>query len=316
MVGAPPKPLVAVVGPTAAGKSDLALRLALAFDGEIVAADSRQVYRYMDTGTAKPSATDRARVTHWLIDVIDPDALFSLAQYLDLAREALDGVWRRGRVPFLVGGTGQYVWALIEGWQVPRIPPDRELRRSLEERMQSEGIDALYSELAAVDAAAAARIDPRNVRRVVRALEVRYLTGDAISSRVAKLQPDFQPLILAIDRPRAELYRRIDERVDRMLESGLVDEVRSLLERGYGCDLPPMSGIGYRQVCAYVRGEMTLSEVAVKMKTETHRLARMQYTWFHRDDPRIRWLDTPPGDPYDQAAAKVEQFLRECRGGL
>jgi tRNA dimethylallyltransferase len=310
MAGAPPRPLVAVVGPTASGKSDLALRLALTFDGEIVGADSRQVYRYMDAGTAKPSAADRARVAHWLIDVVDPDADFSLAQYLDLAREALDGVCRRGRVPFLVGGTGQYVWALIEGWQVPRIPPDRELRRSLEERAQRDGIDALYSELVAIDAGAAARIDPRNLRRVVRALEVRYLTGEAMSSVATKLQPDFQPLILAIDRPRAELYRRIDERVDRMLESGLVDEVRSLLERGYGCDLPPMSGIGYRQVCAYVRGEMTLPEVAGKMKTESHRLARMQYTWFHRDDPRIRWLDASAGDVYEKAAVLVETALR------
>jgi tRNA dimethylallyltransferase len=314
MGGAPPKPLVAVVGPTASGKSDLALRLALAFDGEIVGADSRQVYRHMDAGTAKPSPAERARVPHWLIDVVDPDGDFSLAQYLELARETLGAIWRRGRLPFLVGGTGQYVWALIEGWQVPRAPPDRGLRRSLEERAEREGIDALHRELAAVDSAAAARIDPRNVRRVVRALEVRYLTGEAISSRAAKLQPDFQPLILAIDRPRAELYRRIDERVDRMLESGLVDEARSLLGRGYGPGLRPMSGIGYRQVCAYLRGETTLADAAARMKTETHRLARMQYAWFRRDDPRIRWLDASAGrDVYDDAAAAVRQYLTRRR---
>ena len=303
------KALIAIVGATASGKSGLAFKLALAFDGEIVGADSRQVYRYMDGGTAKPSLEDRARVPHWLIDIVDPDADFSLAQYLELAREALDEIWRRGRTPFLVGGTGQYVWALIEGWQVPRVPPDRELRRSLEERAGREGIDALYRELAAVDSVAAARIDPRNLRRVVRALEVRYLTGETKSSPAAKLQPDFEPLILAIDRPRDELYRRIDERVDRMLESGLIDEVRSLLERGYGADLPPMSGIGYRQVCAHLRGEMTLAEVAAKMRTETHRLARMQNTWFRPDDPRIHWLDASASDPYDEAAALVEAFL-------
>jgi len=306
----PHRPLIAIAGPTASGKSGLAFRLALAFDGEIVGADSRQVYRYMDIGTAKPTPEERARVPHRLIDVVDPDGEFSLVQYLELAREALGDIWRRGRTPFLVGGTGQYVWAVLEGWQVPRVPPDRGLRRSLEERAQREGTDALYRELAAVDSAAAARIDPRNVRRVVRALEVRYLTGEAISSRAAKLQPDFEPLILAIDRPRDELYRRIDERVDRMIGSGLVDEVRSLLERGYGADLPPMSGIGYRQVCAHLRGEMTLAEVAAKMKTETHRLARMQYTWFRRDDPRIHWVDASAGDPYDEAARVIDPFLR------
>jgi tRNA dimethylallyltransferase len=139
---------------------------------------------------------------------------------------------------------------------------------------------------------------------------VRYLTGKATQSPIEKLQPDFEPLILAIDMPRAELYRRIDERVDRMLASGLIDEVRSLLERGYGAGLPPMSGIGYRQVVAYLRDEVTLAEVAAKMKTETHRLARMQYTWFRRDDPRIRWLDGSTGDVYAEAAKAVKQFLR------
>ncbi len=305
------KPLVAVVGPTASGKSSLALRLALAFDGEIVSADSRQVYRHLNVGTAKPSPEDRTSVPHWLIDVVDPDAGFSLAQYLDLAQAALEDVWRRGRLPFLVGGTGQYVWALVEGWQVPRIPPDSTLRRSLQERAEREGIDALYHELAAADPTAASRIDPRNVRRVIRALEVRQLTGETHPSPVGRLQPDFTPLILAIDRPRAELYRRIDERVDRMLASGLVDEVRSLLERGYGADLSPMSGIGYRQVVTHLRGEMTLDEVAAKMKTETHRLARMQFTWFRRDDPRIRWLGASSGDQYDEAARIVEIFLRQ-----
>jgi tRNA dimethylallyltransferase len=307
------KPLVAVVGATASGKSALALRLALAFDGEIVAADSRQVYRYLDAGTAKPTPEERALVPHWLIDVVDPDGEFSLAQYLDMAREALADIWRRGRTPFVGGGTGQYVWALVEGWQVPHVPPDREVRRSLEDRAEREGIDALYRELSAIDDDAAARIDPRNVRRVVRALEVRYLTGEAQQSPIEKLQPDFEPLILAIDRPRAELYQRIDERVDRMLEAGLIDEVRSLLERGYREDLPPMSGIGYRQACAHLRSQMTLAEVASKMKTETHRLARMQYTWFRRDDPRIHWLDASAGDPYDKAATAIEAALGKKR---
>jgi tRNA dimethylallyltransferase len=196
---------------------------------------------------------------------------------------------------------------------VPRIPPDRDLRRSLEERAEREGVDALYRELAAIDASAASRIDPRNVRRVIRALEVRHLTGRAPSSPATRLQPDFAPLILAIDRPRPELYRRIDKRVDRMLESGLVDEVRSLLERGYGAELPPMSGIGYRQVCAYLRGETTLDEVATKTKTETHRLARMQCTWFRRGDPRIRWLNPSAGDMFDEASGIIKERIAHDR---
>jgi tRNA dimethylallyltransferase len=311
MAEAPRRPLVAVVGPTASGKSELALRLALAFDGEIVSADSRQVYRFMDVGTAKPTPEERAAVPHWLIDVVDPDAEFSLTHYLDLAREALADIWRRRRTPFLVGGSGQYVWALLEGWQVPRVPPDVDLRRSLEERAAREGADALYRELLARDASAAARVDARNVRRLVRALELQRQAAGAASRE--KLQPEFQPLILATDRPRAELYRRIDERVDGVLESGLVEEVRSLLARGYAADLPPMSGIGYRQVCRHLQGEMSLAEVAATMKTQTHRVARMQCTWFRRDDPRIHWLDAPSGDPYAAAAAIVKVVLHKKR---
>jgi tRNA dimethylallyltransferase len=308
MAGPARKPLVAIIGPTAGGKSDLALRLAFAFHGEIVSADSRLVYRYMDVGTSKPSLEERAGVPHWLVDVVEPNARFSLADYLDLARAVLDDIWRRRVLPLLVGGTAQYVWALIEGWQVPRVPPDRDLRRALEQRATHEGPDVLYQELVAVDPVAASRIDRRNVRRIIRALEVRQTTGGVLASP-ARLQPDFAPLILAIDWPRAGLYRRIDERVGRMLASGLVDEVRSLLERGYGEDLPPMSGIGYRQVIAHLKGKMTLDEVAAKMKTETHRLARMQYTWFRRDDPRIHWLDGSDGGVFDEASALVRELI-------
>lgn len=315
MGGAPRSPLIAVLGPTASGKSDLAVRLARAFNGEIVGADSRQVYQGMDIGTAKPVPEQRAEVPHHLIDVVEPDGDFSLGQYLEMARQALADIRGRGKTPFVVGGTGQYVWALLEGWQVPHVPPDRELRRSLEEKAAREGIDALYRELAAIDSQAAASIDSRNVRRVVRALEVHRLSGEPTLSRAGKLQPEFEPLILAVDWPRDEIYRRIDKRVDHMLESGLIDEVRSLLERGHSAALPPMSGIGYRQVWRYLQGEMSLPEVAARMKTETHRVARMQCTWFRRDDPRIHWLDASAGDPYDEAAGIIEAALRTKRSG-
>ena len=305
--------LVAVVGPTATGKTDLALHLALAFEGEIIGADSRQVYRGMDLGTAKPTAEQRAQVPHWLVDVVDPDEEFGLARYLDLAQAALDGIWSRGRLPFLVGGTGQYVWALLEGWQVPRVGPDWALRRELEERAHREGPQALHAEVAALDPEAARRLDPRNVRRVVRALEVMRRTGRPLSACQTRHPPDFPWLAIGLDLPSEELYRRIDTRVDAMIGEGFVEEVRGLLARGYRPDLPAMSGIGYRQVCQHLAGELSLEEAVARIKTETHRLARKQHNWFHRDDRRIHWIDVLLGDPYEEAAHLVESELNSWR---
>jgi len=302
--------LVAVVGPTATGKTDLALRLALAFEGEIIGADSRQVYRGMDLGTAKPTAEQRAQVPHWLVDVADPDGEFGLARYLDLAQAALDDVWSRGRLPFLVGGTGQYVWALLEGWQVPRVGPDWALRRELEERAHREGPQALHAEVAALDPEAARRLDPRNVRRAVRALEVIRRTGRPLSACQTRRPPDFPWLALGLDLPSEELYRRIDARVDAMIGAGFVEEVRALLARGYRPDLPAMSGIGYRQVCQHLAGELSLEEAVARIKTETHRLTRHQRNWFRRDDRRIHRLDASAGDLYDEAARLVESELK------
>lgn len=309
--------LIAIVGPTATGKTALAVALARAIGGEIVGADSRQVYRRMDIGTAKPTPEERALVPHHLIDVVDPDEPFSLAQYVELASEALEDIWARGRQPLLVGGSGQYVWALLEGWTVPRLPPQRELRRSLEERAAQEGADALHQELARVDPRAAAGIDPRNVRRVIRALEVYQATGRPISFWQEKAPPPWHTLILGLTCPRDELYRRIDARVDAMIEAGLVDEVRGLLAMGYSRELPSMSGIGYREVCQYLASEpdpsassrQALAITVARIKTATHRLARQQATWFRRDDPRIRWIDVSAGEPLLEAMRLVESEL-------
>jgi tRNA dimethylallyltransferase len=309
------KKLVAVVGPTATGKTDLALRLALAFEGEIIGADSRQVYRWMDIGTAKPTAEQRVQVPHWLVDVADQDEEFGLARYLDLAQAALDDVWSRARQPFLVGGAGQYVWALLEGWQVPRVGPDWALRRELEERANREGHDDLYAEVAVLDPEAARRLDPRNVRRLVRALEVVKRTGRPLSACQTRRPPDFPWLALGLDLPSEELYRRIDARVDAMMEAGFVEEVRGLLAKGYGPDLPAMSGIGYRQVCQHLAGELSLEEAVTRIKTETHRLTRHQRNWFRRDDPRIHWIDLSAGSPYSEAARLVESELAPPKGG-
>ena len=282
--------MIAIVGPTAVGKSELALQLARVFDAEIVSADSRQVYRHMDIGTSKPSLTERAAVTHHAIDVVDPDEEFSLAMYHDLAVEALKGIQMRGRLPFLVGGSGLYVWSLVEGWRIPQVPPDRELRRRLEARAEREGGQGLYRELQDVDPSAAESIGPANIRRIIRALEIHHTTGRRPSQLRVKQAPDFPLLIIGLTQERGELYARIDRRVDMMVRIGLVDEVEELLKKGYCPALPSMSGIGYRQIAQFVRGEVTLPEAVDKIKHETHRLARRQYAWFRLNDSRIHWF--------------------------
>jgi tRNA dimethylallyltransferase len=293
--------LVAVVGPTATGKSDLAIRLAQRFGGEIVNADPQLVYRGLDIGTAKPSREQRDLVPHHLIDILDPDEPFALGMFLDLAREAMEAIWSRGGIVWLTGGTGQYVWACVEGWRVPRVPPQPALRRELE----ALGADALAAELARVDPASAARIDPRNSRRLIRAIEVYRVTGRPLSAWATKQPSGADWLILGLWCDRDELYRRIDARVEAMVARGLEAEVRGLIARGYSCDLPALRSIGYKEMCAYLRGEVTLEQAIARIKTETHRLSRHQRNWFRRSDPRIRWIDVTRTDPFHEAASIV-----------
>ena len=296
--------LIAIVGPTATGKTALAVELARHLGGEAVGADSRQVYRHMDVGTAKPTAEEWGGARHHLIDVAEPDEPFSLGRWLDLAQAALEDVWSRGAQPLLVGGTGQYVWALLEGWRVPRVPPDPEFRSRMEARAAAE----LFGEVQRFDPEAAARIGPSNRRRLIRALEVYGATGRPISYWQAKDPPAFGMTVIGLRLPREELYRRIDERVDAMMERGLIDETRGLLALGYSPDLPSMSGIGYREACAYLAGHLTLAEARARIKTETHRLARHQNAWFKPSDTRIRWLDAGEG-AVDEALQLVEPDL-------
>lgn len=287
--------LVAVVGPTGVGKSRLALDLAQAFDGEIVSADSRQVYRYMDIGTAKPIKKELPLVPHHLINIINPDEDFSLAQYQQLAYRAIEDIQRRRKRAILAGGSGLYVWAVLDGWGIPEVAPDLKLRRRLEEKAVRVGKDALYQELAQVDPVAAQRIDPANVRRIIRALEVYRGAEVPISQVQLKARPLPSTLIIGLTADRAELYRRIDLRVDEMIERGLVDEVRGLLDRGYDLALPAMSGIGYKQIAMHLRGELALPAAIQQIKFETHRLVRHQYSWFRLKDGRIRWFDIEKG---------------------
>jgi tRNA dimethylallyltransferase len=305
--------LIAIVGPTATGKTSLAVELASGRGGgqtggrlpEIIGADSRQVYRHMDIGTAKPTQEERARARHHLIDVVNPDEAFSLGRWLELAQESLEGVWARGKQPLLVGGTGQYVWALLEGWRVPRVPPQPDFRRRMEGREAGE----LFEEVRRIDPDAAERIGPTNRRRLIRALEVYEVTGRPISYWQAKEPPDFESLVIGLRLPRDELYRRIDRRVDRLIAGRLIDETRLLLSVGYPRTLPSMSGIGYKEACAHLAGEMTVEEAAARIKTETHRLARHQNAWFKANDARIRWVDAGPG-----AAEEAERLVESELG--
>lgn len=290
------KQLVAIVGPTGIGKSRLALRLAAKFGGEIVSADSRQVYRHLDIGTAKPSPQELAAVPHHLINIINPDEPFSLAQYLEPARSAIAGIFRRHKLPLLVGGTGLYVRAVLEGWRPPGVSPDPQFRYNEERRAGEGDADGLYQELERLDPAAAAKIDPRNLRRVIRALEVLAGTQQPFSKLGGREPPDFTSFVIGLTTDRQELYARVDRRVDEMLARGLVTEVENLRKMGYDLDLPAMSGIGYRQVGQFLLGELTLEEAVRRIKTATHRLIRHQYAWFRPSDERIHWFDAAGGE--------------------
>lgn len=286
--------LVAIVGPTAIGKSDLAVDLAQAIDAEVVGADSRQVYRYVDIGTAKPRPEQRALIPHHLIDVIEPDEVFSVACYQQMAYESIEDIHSRGRLPLLVGGSGLYVQSVVSGFRIPRVAPDPDFRRSLEARAEGEGHAGLYAELQRVDPEAAARIDGRNVRRVIRALEVCRTSGQRFS-QLQEREPRYRTLTMGLTTSREELYRRIDERVDDMMRRGLVEEVRGLLDRGYSPDLPALSGLGYKQIGEYLRGEAALDDVVQRIKHETHRFARHQYAWFRLSDQSIHWFEVRNG---------------------
>ena len=300
--------MVAIVGPTATGKSRLALRLAQHFDGEIVSADSRQVYRYMDIGTAKPGQQELSLVPHHLIDIVNPDRDFSLAQYQQLAYSTINDIQQRSKLALLVGGSGLYVWAVLEGWGIPQVPPDPEFRHSLQEKVAIGGTDELYQELMRVDPVAARSIDRRNVRRMIRALEVYRYADTPFSQLQQKKAPPFNALIIGLTTDRAELYRRIDLRVDQMIEQGLVEEVRKLANMGYGFHLPAMSGIGYKQIGMFLRGELTLAAAIQQIKFETHRFVRHQYGWFRLGDNRIHWFDIE-NEVESEITAQVAGFI-------
>ena len=301
------KPLFVIVGPTAVGKTGLSLPLAREFAGEIISADSRQIYRGLDIGTDKAPLEQQALVPHHMLDVVEPDEILSLADYQEQTFALIDDIHIRNRLPLLVGGTGQWVWAVVEGWGVPRVPPDYDLRAELEARAEVIGAEVFHAELAAVDPAAAQKLDPRNVRRVIRALEVYQKTGIPISEHQKKSPPPYQTTIIGLTRPRGQLYECIDQRIDQMMACGFLDEVKQLVEAGYELNLPAMSGLGYRQIGQYLQDEMSLDEAIALIKKETRRFVRQQYNWFRLDDERIQWFEV---DQVDDAYRRVNDWVK------
>jgi tRNA dimethylallyltransferase len=305
------KRLIAIVGPTGIGKSRLAIRLAGLLQGEIVSADSRQVYRHMDIGTAKPTTQELAQIPHHLINIVNPDEEFSLAQYQELAYRAIEDIFRRRRLPFLVGGSGLYVKAVLEGWRLPRVSPDRELRYNMARKANETSADILYQELVAIDPDAAAKIDRRNVRRVIRALEVHAKARKPFSELGHKQPPPFDSFIIGLTAARPFLYRMVDRRIDEMMAHGFIREVENLMKMGYDLTLPAMSGIGYRQVGQIIKGKLGREAAIQKIKTETHRFIRHQYAWFRLGDDKIHWFDIERQDDSVREKILAEYLARE-----
>lgn len=311
MSSSPPPP-IAIVGPTAVGKTQLAVKLCQRFDGEVINADSRQVYRGMDIGTAKPTPEERALAPHHLLDLLDPSEPFGLGAFLPLALQAADDITSSGKIPLVAGGTGQYVWALLEGQSVPQVPPDPEFRTALEqEAAEDGGPKALHDRLRQIDPARADALDHRNVRRVIRALEIYHATNQRPSEMAGVLPQDSGHLVIGLTMAREALYQRIDDRVDAMMEAGFLAEVDKLAQAGYPMGEGALDSPGYRELGQHLEGELSLDEAVSRTKTQTHRLARRQYTWFKQSDTRISWLDAAGPRTPDRAAELVSAHLSE-----
>jgi tRNA dimethylallyltransferase len=284
-------PLIVILGSTAVGKTEISIQLAERMHAEIVSADSRLFYRGMDIGTAKPSIEERKRIAHHLIDVTNPDEEWNLAIFKERAHKIIKEIQSRKVLPFLVGGSGQYIRAIVEGWVVPEQDPDLILREVLERWAEEIGSKELHRRLFTIDPDAAMKIEPRNKRRMIRALEVIFHSGAQFSAQRRREKVPFSILQVGLRRPREELYARIDTRINQMISAGFLDEVQSLLETGYSPSLPTLSAIGYREMIQYIYGKLSMDEVISQMKKLTRQFVRRQANWFKSSDPAIKWFD-------------------------
>jgi len=288
-------PMILIVGPTAVGKTEISIRLAERLNGEIVSADSRLFYRGMDIGTAKPMREEQARVPHHLIDIANPDEILSLAVFQQKAREVIADIHTRKKLPFLVGGTGQYVRAVTEGWTPPEVSPNERLRDELVKMKEERGIYWLYEKLNGLDPAAAEKIDARNYRRTIRALEVIMTTGRKFSEQRGQTDSPYHLVTIGLTRPRTELYERVDQRINTMFANGFIDEVKSLLAKGYSPTLPTISAIGYRECIRVVNGELNEEQAKAEIRRATRIFVRRQANWFKESDPNILWFRVQDG---------------------
>lgn len=305
-------PVIVLTGPTAVGKTALSLTLCRRFNGEIISADSRQIYSGMDIGTAKATPAEQAQAHHHLIDLRTPDNTLTLAEYQSLTYAAMQDIHERGRLPLLVGGTALYIRAVVEGLRIPEAPPNPELRAELETTLAEHGLEPLVERLRTADPAAAAAIDLRNPRRVLRALEIFLTTGQSKTELEGASPPPYRFLQIGLTRPRPALYARINARVEAMVRDGLIAETEWLLAM-YDPALPALSSLGYREIAAYLRGEMTLDDAVARIQIETHRFVRHQETWF-RKMAAVHWydLESAPAEVIEQQiCTEIETFLRQ-----
>lgn len=300
-------PVVVVAGPTASGKTRLAIDIANSFDGEIVSADSMQIYKYMDIGTAKPTDDERRECVHHLIDFVEPDEDFSVAQYTELAHKVIYDIYSRGKLPVMCGGTGLYINSVIDDITFGEMESDEHLRAELKEIAERDGNEKLIKILSEFDPISAARLHPNNVRRVIRAIEFYKLTGTPISEHqemTKQTESRYDPIMFCINYERGVLYERINKRVDIMISEGLIDEVSYLMKMGYTADLNSMKAIGYKEIAEYINGKCTLEEAIESVKQGSRRYAKRQLTWFRRDK-RIIMLDP------DSAAEEAKEIIKD-----
>lgn len=292
IVSLPNRPLLVIAGPTAIGKTRIAIELAKELNGEIISADSRQIYKGMDIGTAKPSKDEQAAARHHMLNVVNPDGHFSVGEYKRSAEKTIEDIWQRNRLPIIAGGTGLYIRAVIDGlWEGPKA--DNELRDKLKKEEEAFGKGCLYKKLKEIDPETAEKTKPNDLVRIIRSLEVYYKEGKPISyfHRAHGFEEKkYNAVIIGLTMDRKMLYKRIEERVDKMINSGLVDEVKALLKKGYDENIISMTGVGYRQVIGYLRGDYNLEEAVRLIKRDTKRYAKRQYTWFNQDK-RIEWFN-------------------------
>ena len=307
-------PVIAVIGATSTGKTSLGIELATRFDGEVVNADSRLFYRGMDIGTAKPQLSERRGVPHHLIDILEPQASYSLSDFLREAKKAIADIGLRGKTSVVVGGSGQYIWGLLEGWQVPKIPPNPTLREELENQLETEGIASLQERLRKTGAKRIDQVEALNPRRLIRAIERAIATGDAMGGATKSVTPPYDSLVIGLTASRDVLHSRVEDRIDQMLDANWLEEVKKLRCNGVKRDTPSMSAIGYRELFDYIDSRESWETVREAILVGNRRLIGAQNNWFKARDERISWFDITTDDFAGDVIRTVNQWLRN-RGG-